>query len=114
MDVDGAPSGLNAGGFGRCAVLKPVVSVLYGPDGGAFTTSPTVLSAAEAREGADIGDCPEESTRLGGGANEDGSFSEDSGVDSCWRAAAECGSFGPLPTHPFYGDSVLQVLAAQA
>jgi hypothetical protein len=25
--------GLNEGGFGRCAVLNPVVSVLYGPEG---------------------------------------------------------------------------------
>ena len=28
-----AALGLNAGGFGKCAVLSPVVSVLYGPCG---------------------------------------------------------------------------------
>jgi hypothetical protein len=42
---DGAP-GLKAGGLGRCAVLRPVVSGLYGPGGGLFASSSARLCAS--------------------------------------------------------------------
>lgn len=46
---------------------------------------------------------PPVSTRLGGGANSEGSLSDDSGVDSCCRAASRRPSLPePRPTHPFW------------
>lgn len=42
---DAAP-GLKAGGFGRCAVLRPVVSGRYGPGGGLLASSSAALLAA--------------------------------------------------------------------
>jgi len=41
-----AAPGLNAGGLGRCAVLKPVVSGRYGPGAGLFASSSSLLLAS--------------------------------------------------------------------
>jgi hypothetical protein len=41
-----AADGLKAGGFGRCAVLRPVVSGLYGPGGGLLASASALLCAS--------------------------------------------------------------------
>lgn len=87
---DVAASGLNAGGFGRFAVLSPVVSVLYGPCG--FDSCSALLCASSlscnrclAEPGGaalgppETGDAP--GIRFGGGAKVEGSFKVDSGAD---------------------------------
>jgi hypothetical protein len=45
VDGDAAP-GRKAGGLGRCAVLNPVVSGLYGAGGGLFASSSSLLRAS--------------------------------------------------------------------
>ena len=41
-----APTGRADGGLGKCAVLSPVVSALYGPGGGLFASSSSSLLRA--------------------------------------------------------------------
>lgn len=106
-----AEFGLNAGGFGRCAVLSPVVSVLYGPCG--FDSCSALLCASSlscrrclaepggaAPSPPATGDAP--GIRFGGGAKDAGSFRLDNGADWCSRAASAWLSLPcALPTHPF-------------
>ena len=85
-----AAPGLNAGGLGKCVVLSPVVSVLYGPCG--FDSCSALLCASSlsckrclAEPGGAAagppatGEAPR--IRFGGGAKAEGSFKLDNGVD---------------------------------
>ena len=106
-----AALGLNAGGLGRCAVLSPVVSVLYGPCGVDSCSARLCASSLSCKRclaepaGAAptppcTGDAP--GIRFGGGANVEGSFSEESGADWCSRAASALESLPcTLPSNPF-------------
>jgi hypothetical protein len=106
-----AAFGLDVGGFGRFAVLSPVVSVLYGPCGFGSCSALLCASSRSCKRclaepgGAELGppetgDAP--GMRFGGGAKVEGSFRVESGADWCSRADSAWLSLPcALPTHPF-------------
>ena len=109
-------SPLLTGGLGRLSVRRPVVSALYGPDGGFSSSSSSTRCCL--REGVGTGDPsppdgaaiapapppkPPAPVCFGGGPNESGSFKLDKGAD-VWLCAYSYGSFFFPVAIPFRSD----------